>query len=784
MDNRMMNPGLFAYTHWLYAFGLLLFLAASTAAAEVPRVPRARPDEVGMDARQLDQIDDIVATGIADGEMPGCVVLIARGGKIAFLKAYGHRQVEPSKAPMAMDTVFDMASITKPLATATSVMMLVGQGKVRLDDRVSKHIPEFGQKGKKEITVYELLTHQGGLVPDNSIRDYANGPKKAWERIFALGLREPPGTKFIYTDVGYLVLAEMVRRVSGKRIDAFSHDNIFQPLGMADTGYLPDAARKRRAAPTGRRNGKPIQGEVHDPRARALNGVAGHAGVFSTAQDLAVFGQMLLGRGQYADVRVLDEDIVARMTKGYPASSGLRGLGWDVRSGYSTNRGAAFSPRAFGHGGFTGTTFWVDPAADLNVIFLSSRLHPDGVGSVNRLAGRIGDIAAKAIRPEVSDRPDVLPGIDVLVRDGFKQLEGRRVGLITNHTGVDRTGARTARLLHDAPNVKLVALFSPEHGLEGKLDRGGIPDTRDPRSGVTVYSLYGKSRRPAPELLKGIDTLVFDIQDIGTRYYTYISTMGYCMEAAAKAKLRFVVLDRPNPINGVDVAGPMLDAGRESFTGYHRLPVRHGMTVGELARMFNARRKMGLKLDVIPVEGWRRTDFHHDCGLTWINPSPNMRSPTEAILYPGIGLLETTNLSVGRGTATPFEVIGAPWLDGVRLVEQLDTLKLPGVRFQAIVFAPTASKFAGQRCGGMSIAITDRATFSPVRTGLEIARQLRILFPKDWKVEMYGRLLCNRRVLDAVTAGESVDRMESLNRKSLQEFLTHRRRFLLYKGDE
>lgn len=779
-----MNPGLFATTHWIFAFGLLLFLAASAAAGDVPRVPRARPDEVGMDAKRLDEIDDVVAKGIADGEMPGCVVLIARGGKVAFLKAYGHRQVEPKKSPMTTDTVFDLASITKPLATATSVMILVGQGKVRLHDRVSKHIPEFGQKGKKEITVYELLTHQGGLVPDNSIRDYANGAKKAWERIFALGLREPPGTKFIYTDVGYLVLAEMVRRVSGKGIDAFARENIFQPLGMADTGYLPDAKRQRRAAPTGRRGGKGSQGEVHDPRARALGGVAGHAGVFSTAQDLAVYGQMLLGRGRYADVRVLDEDIVARMTKGYPASSGLRGLGWDVRSGYSTNRGAAFTPRAFGHGGFTGTTFWVDPGLDLNVIFLSSRLHPDGVGSVNRLAGRIGDIAAKAIRPEATDRPDILPGIDVLVRDGFKQLEGRRVGLITNHTGVDRKGTTTAQLLHEAPNVKLVALFSPEHGLEGTLDRSGISDTRDAHSGVKVYSLYNKTRRPAPESLKGIDTLVFDIQDIGTRYYTYISTMGYCMEAAAKAKLRFVVLDRPNPINGVDVAGPMLDAGRESFTGYYRLPVRHGMTVGELARMFHTQLKLGLKLEVIAVDGWRRTDFHDGLGLTWINPSPNMRSLTEAILYPGIGLLETTNLSVGRGTATPFEVIGAPWLDGARLVEGLDALKLPGVRFQPIVFAPTASKYAGLRCGGMSIAITDRATFRPGPTGLEIARQLRILFPKDWKVEMYGRLLCNRQILDAVTAGESVDRMESLNRDALQEFLTLRRGFLLYEEDK
>jgi uncharacterized protein YbbC (DUF1343 family) len=374
----------------------------------------------------------------------------------------------------------------------------------------------------------------------------------------------------------------------------------------------------------------------------------------------------------------------------------------------------------------------------------------------------------------------VLTGIDVLRRDGFKLLAGRRIGLITNQTGVSRDGVSTIRLLHDAENVKLVALFSPEHGLEGKLDVPRIADSRDGTTGLTVFSLYGKTRKPTPEMLESVDTLVFDIQDIGTRFYTYISTMGLAMQAAAEHGRRFVVLDRPNAINGVDVDGPVLDAGRESFVGFHPIPVRHGMTVGELARMFNHELKLKLDLDVVKVESWRRTDFFEDTGLEWINPSPNMRSPTEALLYPGIGLLETTNLSVGRGTATPFEIIGAPWLDGGKLEDTLSRMSLSGVRFRAVTFTPTASKFADQLCQGVTITITHRSTLKPIRTGLEIARQLRILYPEVWNAKAYDRLLGDKRVLDAVLAGKTVDEIESIYRAELEEFVKRRARYLIY----
>ncbi len=758
---------------------LLAQTVSSTAAAAVPKLPHAQPEDVGMDARHLSHIDQVVAEGLEARRMPGCVVAVGRRGKIVLLKAYGDKQLEPTRVPMTTDTVFDMASLTKPIATATSIMQLLQRGRLKLEDPVAKIVEEFGQNGKEAVTVLQLLTHQGGLIPDNALADYLDGPEKAWQRIFALKPYVEPGSKFVYTDVGYLVLGEIVRRLSGKNVHEFSRDNIYRPLGMTDTGYLPEERLRRRAAPTERRNDQWMQGEVHDPRAHRLGGVAGHAGLFSTAEDLAVYAQMMLGGGTYAGVRVLGEETVARMTRPRRVSSGWRGLGWDIRTGYSTNRGRTFSERAFGHGGFTGTAMWIDPGLDLFVIFLSNRVHPDGKGAVNPIAGRIGTIAASAIDNQADAA--VLTGIDVLRRDGFRQLDGRRVGLITNHTGVDRRGVGTARLLHEAPGVELIALFSPEHGFAGQLDEANVADGRHQATGLPIHSLYGKTHKPTAEKLRGIDTLVFDIQDIGARFYTYISTMGHAMQAAAEHGLRFVVLDRPNPIGGTLATGPMLDAGRESFVAFHRLPVRHGMTVGELARMFDREFKLGLDLQVVQMEGWRRGDLFDATGLLWVNPSPNMRSLTQALLYPGIGLLETTNLSVGRGTDTPFEVIGAPWIDGRRLARALNGCQLPGVRFVPVRFTPDSSKFADKPCGGVNIIVTRRDVFRPVRTGLEIARQLHAIYPATWNAKAYDRLLGNKTVLEALLDGKTVEKIETLCQPALAEFRERRAGALLYE---
>ena len=529
-----------------------------------------------------------------------------------------------------------------------------------------------------------------------------------------------------------------------------------------------------------------MQGEVHDPRAFKLGGVAGHAGLFSTARDIAVYAQMMLNGGEYKGARVLSPQTIATMTHGERVSSGIRGLGWDKRSGYSINRGELLSEKAFGHGGFTGTVLWIDPGLDLFYVFLSNRVHPDGKGLVNPLAGRIGSIAAAAIRDKTPSTNDpavrqVLTGIDVLQRDGFRQLAGRKVGLITNHTGRSREGVSTVKLLHDAPQLELVTLFSPEHGFAGKLDISKVADSQDATTGLKVVSLYGETRRPTAEMLASIDTLVFDIQDIGARFYTYMSTMGEAMKAAAEHKRRFVVLDRPNPINGVDVAGPMLDTGRESFVAFHRLPVRHGMTAGELAKLFKAELKLELELEVIECEGWRRGDYFDATGLTWINPSPNMRNLTQAVLYPGIGLLETTNLSVGRGTDTPFELIGAPWLDGRKLASELNQRNIPGVRFVPTEFTPGSSKFEGKLCSGVNILVVDRQAFEPLRLGFEIAVQLRHLYSQDWEAKSYLRLLENQKTFQALLDGKSAEEIEAIAREGVSDFVRRRATHLIYE---
>ena len=373
-----------------------------------------------------------------------------------------------------------------------------------------------------------------------------------------------------------------------------------------------------------------------------------------------------------------------------------------------------------------------------------------------------------------------LTGIDVLVRDGFRQLRGRRLGLITNHTGLDGRGKSTVSRLYESSAVDLLALFSPEHGLHGRLDVPLIGDSEDEGTGLRVYSLYGETRQPTAEMLAGIDTLVFDIQDIGSRFYTYISTLGLAMQAAAEHGLRFVVLDRPNPINGAAVAGPVTDPGRESFTAFHKIPVRHGMTVGELALMFRHELDIELDVEVIRAEGWSRSQYFDRTGLRWVNPSPNMRSLAQALLYPGIGLLETTNLSVGRGTDTPFEVIGAPWLDGDAFALELNRLGLPGVAFIPLRFTPDASKFEGEACGGVNILVTERPVFDPVRTGLEIASTLRKHYPEAWDIDSYDRLLVHQATLDAVRAGRPYTEIKTGYREGLEDFVIRRRAFLLY----
>jgi uncharacterized protein YbbC (DUF1343 family)/CubicO group peptidase (beta-lactamase class C family) len=805
------------------------FLLGSVSA----QLPAAQPSAEGFSAERLALMDAAIAEAIARKELPGAVVLVGRHGKVVWRKAYGARAVEPQREAMTTDTIFDLASLTKVVATTTSVMRLVEQGKVRLSDPVVQIIPEMKGEGRDAITIENLLTHMSGFAPDFDLRDRWAGYDEAMKRLYREPLRSTPGTRFVYSDINYIALGEVVHRVSGMMLDEFARRNIFAPLGMRDTGFRPDAKLRSRIAPTEKRRSQMnylgdsgadagsegeqwLRGQVHDPTSFRMGGVAGHAGLFSTADDLAVFCQMLLNGGAYGNARILSPLTIATMTQPHAVSESgaARGLGWDIATTFSSNRGDLFPLGSFGHTGFTGTSIWIDPASDSFVIFLSNRVHPDGKGDVGPLRGRVASIVAGSITdattakareesanaaaallaslarlnannsraaatPGAPADAQVLTGIDVLERDGFKQLSGMRVGLVTNQTGRDRSGHSTIDVLFKAPNVKLLALFSPEHGIRGLADEK-VSDSKDEQTGLPIYSLYGETRRPKPEQLKDLDALVYDIQDIGARFYTYTATLGNVLEEAAKHRLPVFVLDRPNPINGVDVEGPVADADKFSFTAYYAIPVRYGMTIGELARFFNEEKHLGADLRVIQIENWRRSMWFDSTGLTWTNPSPNMRSLTEAALYPGLGLLETTNVSVGRGTDTPFEVVGAPWIDGPKLANYLNARRIPGVRFVSVRFKPVASVFKNEDCSGINIVITDRSRFQSVLTGIEIAVALHSLFPSDWKVDSYLRLLANSDTLDRLKRGETPEELIRSWTAGLETFRRQRTRALLY----
>ena len=734
-------------------------------------VVQAGSVSVELDQARLLRIDTLVEAAIEDGRLPGAVIVVGHAGEIAYEGAFGARSVDGPREPMTPGTIFDLASLTKVVATTTSVMILVEEGRLRLRDRIVTHLPEFASHGKDRITVEHLLTHVSGLRPDLPLEEVFEGAGTAIARAAGEVPEAGPGERFIYSDINFFLLGEIVRRVSGQTLDRFAHDRIFRPLGMTDTGFNPPSSLRPRIAPTepcaplawpcGGDGAVMLRGRVHDPTARRMGGIAGHAGLFSTAGDLARFCRMLLGGGALGDVRILAPLTVARMTRVStpPDLPDRRGLGWDLDSRFSANRGDLFGFGSYGHTGFTGTSLWLDPASDTFVVFLSSRLHPSGAGDVTTLRGQVATVVAAAVPVDrVGDRGAVVEtpvwtGLDVLREEGFERLAGARVGLVTNQTGRARDGATAIDLLHTAPGVELVALFSPEHGIRGLMD-GPVSSSRDARTGLPIHSLYGETRRPTAEMLQRLDTLVVDLQDVGARFYTYAATMAYLLEAAVARGLRVMVLDRPNPIGGVDVEGPILDASSTGFTGYFPSPVRHGLTLGELARLFNTESGIGADLEVVAMRGWQRATWFDQTGLSWVNPSPNMRNLHQALLYPGIGAIEGSNLSVGRGTDTPFEQIGAPWIDGPELARELNTRRLPGVRAYPLQFRPDSSRFAGELCEGVFFVVTDRAAFRPVRLGLEVAAALSRLYGDQFDLDAVARLLGSRDTLARIRAGD------------------------------
>ena len=790
-------------------------LSAAPTPHQIPEIekPVAAPAKF-YDSAELCWIDDLVEEAISQGDLPGAVVLVGQNEHIFYRKAFGHRALVPDIEPMTVDTVFDLASLTKVVATTTSIMQLVEAGRISLEDSVSKYIPQFERRGKGNITVRDLLTHMSGLRPGFNPAWRWDGYRAAIEKISNDVTTTKPGESVVYSDLNFIMLGEIVQRVSGMSLHQFANEHVFKPLGMHDTMYYPAADMKPRIAPSercwkaarpcGGPDGTMLRGLVHDSAARRMGGGTGHAGLFSTADDLAIFCRMLLNSGAFGRTRILSTASVdAMIAPSTPVSDGwIRGLGWSLDTTFD-GRLEKSLPLPIDHSGFTGTKLWLDTESGLYVVFLSNRLHPDGRGEVTDLrenivtiavsvaAGRTesaghssghstSSLAQSSSLPEYPhSRGRVLSGLDVLRTEDFARLRGRRIGLLTNQTGWSRDGVNTIDLLYRAENLQLVALFSPEHGVRGILEEH-VPLSRDKKTGLMIHSLYGKRVRPTAEMLAGIDTIVVDLQDIGTRFYTYMTTMAYMLEAAAGHNVRVVVLDRPNPINGLQVEGPMLDQKFIGFTGYFPMPIRHGLTMGELAQLFNSENEIGADLTVVKMKGWQRQYWFDETGLPWINPSPNMRNLIQATLYPGIGGIEGSRISVGRGTDTPFEQIGAPWIDGVRLAADLNARDLAGVRFYPVSFIPQSSKYAGRKCQGVFILVTDRQALQPVRLGLEVARILHRLYPAEYRLAKEDNLLGSETALRHILADKTPAGLALAWQADEQRWRQLRRRYLLY----
>jgi uncharacterized protein YbbC (DUF1343 family)/CubicO group peptidase (beta-lactamase class C family) len=741
-------------------------------------------------------LDGIVAAQIAAGRISGAVVMGGDAQAGVWRYAAGARTHGPQPEPMTMDTVFDLASLTKVIATTTAVLQLVEAGRLDLDAPVARYWRPFGVHGKGDITVRELLAHTSGLpteVPMAHVADANDVLRLATDVIPSAA----PGVRVIYSDVNFIVLAKLVERASGEPFDAYCQHHIFTPLGMVDTGFRPGAALAGRIAPT---SGL-ARGTVHDPTAARMGGVAGHAGLFSTADDLARYARMLLQGGSLDGVRILSASSIALLAQ--PASpldaTPWRGLGWALQAPMVANRDRLVPVGALEHTGYTGTALWIDFATGRFLIVLSNRVIMGARGDAEPLRAQISSLVASGT-PPLSElqivqrlpwaraalaaarvipraRGPVMTGIDVLAAQAFAPVAGLRIGLVTNQGAINAEGRRTVDVLAHAPGVELRVLFAPEHGLSGDVD-APFGDTIDSTTGLPVISLYGHDQRFPGHALDGLDALVLDLQDAGVRFFTYETTLGFALEAAAARRLPVFVLDRPDALGAARFGGPLLDARRTSFTGYTALPLQPGMTLGELALYFNAERSIGADLHVIAMSGYRREMSFEDTGVAWTPLSPNLRTLQALALYPDVALIEGANVSVGRGTPHPFEWIGAPWIDGNALAAMLNSADA-GAQFEPIDFVPTESVWHGTLCHGVRVVNVD-TTREPGLLGLTLVAALRRAWPQIFDFEATRALIGSDAVSQALRRDPDPAEALRIARQETRAVAPKRSRYLLY----
>ena len=775
------------------------------------------------------EVDTLMRDAVADKQLPGGVVLIGSGGRVVYHRAFGSRSIDPAVEPMTEDTIFDMASLSKCMSTSVAIMQLYEQGKLQFDDPVAKYLPEFASNGKDRITVRQLLTHYSGLAPDVSLADAWTGKAEGVRRAMQSVPAGPAGVKFVYSDINFITLGAIVEKLSGEPLDVYAAKHIFMPLGMVRTSYLtphcpalwsatqpvachPVAiapAMLQLVAPTAHNDDKPmaddrmLRGEVHDPTTRRMGGVAGHAGVFSTAQDTALFAQALLdrlaGRPSTFPLKQATLELMCRPEQPVQAKA-LRGFGWDIDSPYSRPRGEIYPVGSFGHTGFTGTSLWMDPRSDSYVILLANAVHPRGGKAITPLRGKVATAAARALGLAGTPKGTAtLTGIDVLEATNFRALLALpakdprhiRLGLLTNQTGLDSRGMRTIDVLaaqKGRSGLELTTLFSPEHGILGAEDKSGIGDSIDSRTRLPVISLYGKTlddRRPKPEDLQKLDAVLIDLQDVGVRFYTYESAMAYMLEGAAKTGTPVVILDRPAMISGVNVSGPVSDAGTEAYISYMQEPFSLGLTMGELAGFFNGERHLGARLTVVPMQNWQRGLWYDQTGVPWTNPSPNLQSLSAATLYPGTAFAEFTNLSVGRGTDHAFEQVGASFIttdaEAQTLADTLTARKLTGVAFAPVTFTPTGTyPYAGKAVHGVRMTVTDRQRLDAPAMGAELLAAVHAQYPQAFSMTRAQTLVKNAGTMDALGNGTDPMKITATWESGLSDFRQRREKYLLY----
>ena len=820
---------------WHLAAPLVITITgcAARTPAGAPRVPwsaslvAAAPRAVGMDARLNVVLDSIMQHGLAEGAAPGAALAVGRYGRLVHERGYGRIANEANAAAVTDSTRYDLASLTKVVGTTTAAMILEERGLLDLDRPVHDYLPELAAPEKAVITVRNLLAHNGGFRSGAPLWREHRGIAAFLNAMNETPLAYQPGDSTIYSDWDLIMVGAIVERLSAKPLDVFLQENVWGPLGMRETGFNPLAAGPLPVdgdCTAGLRDDHPllpliavteldtvyrkrmIHGLVHDENACALGGVAGHAGLFSSARDLAVFAQMLLNGGEYNGVRILKPTTVARWTaRQGPRAS--RALGWDTPAPGSSS-GRYFSPRSFGHTGFTGTSIWMDPERGTFVVLLTNRVHPTRRNMRHEPLRRdIADAVQRAILdaplkewnppPPRRTSAAVRVGADRLLSEFADLVSFKRVAVVANHSARLADGTHLVDALHAMPNVKLQALFGMEYNIRSN-DYSATRDAdraADPQTGVVKYNLYGEQHKPTPEMLRDVEVIVFDIQEVGARFYEHINILGFVMEAAAEQGIDVIVLDRPNPITGLKQDGFVTDDEfLYRFGSYAHVPVIHGLTVGELAQFYNGEKAlrggMPAKLHVIPMQGWRRSMWFDETGLPWRKPSPNLLTLSSLLAYTGTCLFEALNVSEGRGTDQPFEYIGAPWLDNTRATAMLNELKLPGVVFDTVRFVPEQKSYhgrppemTGQQVRGIAVRVTDRNAFEPYRTGVALVWAVHALHPDQlqWNDSVLERLAATRRLKSMIIAQRTPAEIFSSWRDEVAAFAAQSAPYRIYQ---